>query len=111
MKDYCAENEKNASSIFGSAFLTVPRFILDQLFSENLPVRQGGWLHLLLFAGCFYADGHVRLNDRMVSCRKGEFVGTQAQLARLSGINVSTVNRLLRQMADKKLITMNRIPG
>jgi hypothetical protein len=26
MKDYCAENEKNASSIFGSAFLTVPRF-------------------------------------------------------------------------------------
>ena len=51
MKDYCAENEKNASSIFGSAFLTVPRFILDQLFSENLPVRQGGWLHLLLFAG------------------------------------------------------------
>ena len=93
MKDYCAENEKNASSIFGSAFLTVPRFILDQLFSENLPVRQGGWLYLLLFAGCFYADGHVRLNDRMVSCRKGEFVGTQAQLARLSGINVSTVNR------------------
>ena len=111
MKDYCAENEKNASDIFGSAFLTVPRFILDQLFSENLPVRQGGWLYLLLFAGCFYADGHVRLNDRMVSCRKGEFVGTQAQLARLSGINVSTVNRLLRQMADKKLITMNRIPG
>ncbi|WP_286156583.1 hypothetical protein [Parabacteroides goldsteinii] len=51
MKDYCAENEKNASDIFGSAFLTVPRFILDQLFSENLPVRQGGWLYLLLFAG------------------------------------------------------------
>lgn len=66
---------------------------------------------------CFYLPavfmqmGMVRLNDRMVSCRKGEFVGTQAQLARLSGINVSTVNRLLRQMADKKLITMNRIPG
>lgn len=111
MKDYCAENEKNASTVFGSAFLTVPRFILDQLFSENLPVRQKGWLHLLLFAGCFYADGHVRLNDRVVSCRKGEYVGTQVALARLSGINVSTVNRLLRQMADKKLIVMNRIPG
>lgn len=31
MKDYCAENEKNASDIFGSAFLTVPLLYLDQL--------------------------------------------------------------------------------
>ena len=57
MKDYCAENEKNASSIFGSAFLTVPRFILDQLFSENLPVRQGGWLHLLYLPAVFMQMG------------------------------------------------------
>ena len=62
MKDYCAENEKNAYSIFGCGHKQVP---------PQHPLCRHHARHLLLFAGCFYADGHVRLNDRMVSCRKG----------------------------------------
>lgn len=109
MKNYRIENEGDATEYFGKSFLTVPRVILNQLQSANLIVRQQGQLHLLLFAVCYFKDGYAMVNDCKVSCRKGEYVGTQAELARLSGINASTVNILLHKMADMKLITINRI--
>lgn len=111
MKDYRIENEKIAADYFGKAFLKVPRIILNQLRAKSLLIRQQGRLHLLLFASCFFVDGYVEVNDCKVSCRRGEYVGTQAELSRLSGINVSTVNILLHKMADMKLITLSRIPG
>lgn len=111
MDHYCIENELIAGDYFGKGYLKVPRTILNQLHAKSVLVRQQGQLHLLLFESCFFVDGYVELNGDQVSCRKGEYVGTQAELARLSGIHPSTVNVLLHKMADAKLVTLTRIPG
>lgn len=111
MNHYCIENEQVTVDYFGKAYLKVPRTILNQLHAKSVLVRQQGQLHLLLFAKCFFIDGYVELNGEQVSCRKGEYVGTQAELARLSGIHASTVNILLHKMVDAKLLTLTRIPG
>lgn len=109
MNEYCIENERIASDYLGKSYLMVPRVILDQLSSEILSERQQGQLHLLLFSNCLYMDGCMKLQGRKVSCRKGEYVGTQEELARLIGIHITTLGHLIRKMVDQKLITVNRI--
>lgn len=111
MNDYCIENEQIAGDYLGKAYLKVPRTILNQLHAKSVVTRQQGQLHLLLFVSCFFTDGYVVLNERPVSCRKGEYVGTQSELARWSKIHPSTVSVLLHKMENEKLITLNHIPG
>lgn len=111
MLNYCAENEKIAAEYLGVAYLKVPRVILDQLVSESTSVRQQGLLHFVLFASCYYGDSIVVYKGNVVKCFVGDYVGTQAKLAEMSGIHLTTVGHLLRRMVDKKLICMTRIPG
>ena len=80
------------------------------MLKANWSDSRDGCIYFCLPA-VFFTDGYVEVNDCKVSCRRGEYVGTQAELSRLSGINVSTVNILLHKMADMKLITLSRIPG
>lgn len=109
MDEFRSVNEKQAIDLMGLPYVKIPRYTLDLLKSPT--TRQLGQLHLLLFDICFFADGYACLNGRKVPCKRGEYVGTQQQLADLSGINIGSVNRLIRKLEAMNLISVTKIQG
>ncbi|MDR1880470.1 MAG: hypothetical protein LBQ78_06015 [Tannerellaceae bacterium] len=93
--------------IHGNAYLCVPRNLLKAALNGQQEAR----VHLVLFLYCNYADGEVLFGKRMVSCRRGEWIGTYRQLAELAGVHLSITGKLLQKLADKKLINITRIEG
>ncbi|MBB4621111.1 hypothetical protein [Parabacteroides faecis] len=65
------ENESVALDYMGKAFIKIPRSIMDRLDSTRLVERQMARLHLCLFGLCYHTDGYVMLDNRKVSCRRG----------------------------------------
>ena len=65
----------------GLPYVKIPRYTLNLL--KCPATRQLGQLHILLFDICFFADGYAKLNGRKVPCKRGEYVGTQQELADL----------------------------
>ena len=109
MDEFRSVNEKLAIDLMGLPYVKIPRYTLDLL---NCPApRQLGHLHLLLFDICFFADGYTDLNGRKVPCKRGEYVGTQQELADLSGINIGSINRLIRKLEALHLISVTKIQG
>ncbi|WP_304248521.1 helix-turn-helix domain-containing protein [Parabacteroides gordonii] len=109
MDEFRSVNEKQAIDLMGLPYVKIPRYTLDLLKSPA--TRQLGQLHLLLFDICFFVDGYACLNGRKVPCKRGEYVGTQQQLADLSGINIGSVNRLIRKLEAMNLISVTKIQG
>lgn len=109
MDEFRSVNEKQAIDLMGLPYVKIPRYTLDLL--KRPATRQLGQLHLLLFDICFFADGYASLNGRKVPCKRGEYVGTQQQLADLSGINIGSVNRLIRKLEAMNLISVTKIQG
>lgn len=109
MKDFYSVNEKQAMDIIGVPYVKIPRYTLDLI--KHPGTRQLGQLHLLLFDICFFTDGYATLNGQKVPCKRGEYVGTQQQLANLSGINIGSINRLIRKLEAMHLISVFKIQG
>ena len=109
MDEFRSVNEKLAIDLMGLPYVKIPRYTLDLL--KCPATRQLGQLHLLLFDICFFADGYTDLNGRKVPCKRGEYVGTQQELADLSGINIGSINRLIRKLEALHLISVTKIQG
>lgn len=105
------ENESVALDYLGKAFIKVPRSIMDRLNSLRLVERQMARLHLCLFGLCYHTDGYVMLDNHKVSCRRGEYVGTQLRLAEVAGISPGSLSRLIDKMVKLQLISVTHIPG
>lgn len=109
MDEFRSVNEKQAIDMMGLPYVKIPRYTLDLM--KNPATRQLGQLHLLLFDVCFFADGCAKLNGQKVPCKRGEYVGTQQQLADLSGISIGSINRLIRKLEAMHLISVTKIQG
>lgn len=109
MENIQSVNEKQAIGVMGLRYVKIPRYTLNLLRDPS--TRQMGQLHLLLFDVCYFADGYAKLNRRIVPCKRGEYVGTQQQLADLSGINYGSINRLIRKLEALHLISVTKIQG
>lgn len=109
MDEFRSVNEKLAIDLMGLPYVKIPRYTLSLL--KCPATRQLGQLHLLLFDICFFADGYAKLNGRKVPCKRGEYVGTQQELADLSGINIGSINRLVRKLEALHLISVTKIQG
>lgn len=109
MDEFRSVNEKLAIDLMGLPYVKIPRYTLDLL--KCPATRQLGQLHLLLFDICFFADGYTDLNGRKVPCKRGEYVGTQQELADLSGINIGSISRLIRKLEALHLISVTKIQG
>lgn len=105
------ENEDIALDYLGKFFIKIPRSMMDRLDSVRLVERQMARLHLYLFGLCYHTDGYVMLNNRKVSCRRGEYVGTQLQLANITGIRPGSLSRLIDKLVRLQLISVAHIPG
>lgn len=105
------ENESVALDYLGKAFIKVPRSIMDRLNSLRLVERQMARLHLCLFGLCYHTDGYVMLDNHKVSCRRGEYVGTQLRLAEVAGISPGSLSRLIDKMVKLQLISVTHILG
>ena len=105
------ENESVALDYLGKTFIKVPRSIMDRLDSVRLVERQMARLHLCLFGLCYHTDGYVMLGNHKVSCRRGEYVGTQLRLAEVAGISPGSLSRLIDKMVKLQLISVTHIPG
>ncbi len=88
----------------GLPYVKIPRYTLNLL--KCPATRQLGQLHILLFDICFFADGYAKLNGRKVPCKRGEYVGTQQELADLSGINIGSI-----KLEALHLISVSKIQG
>lgn len=111
MNDYLSENERIASEYLGSSYVKVPRLTLMMLRSGEPSGRLLWQLHLTLFGACFFVDGVAKLNGRKVPCKRGEWVGTQKELAEMAAINIGSINRLIRQLEAMHLISVSKIQG
>ncbi|WFE84256.1 MULTISPECIES: helix-turn-helix domain-containing protein [Parabacteroides] len=109
MNEFRSVNENQAIDLMGLSYVKIPRYTLNLI--KNPATRQLGQLHLLLFDICFFADGCANLNGRKVPCKRGEYVGTQQQLADMSGINIGSINRLIRKLEAMHLISVTKIQG
>lgn len=109
MSEFKSVNEELAIDLMGLPFVKISRFTLRLMRCPA--TRQLGQLHLTLFDVCFFTDGYAKIKDRKVPCKRGEYVGTQQQLADLSGINIGSINRLIRKLETMKLITVTKIEG
>ena len=107
--EFRSVNEKLAIDLMGLPYVKSPRYTLNLL--KCPATRQLGQLHILLFDICFFADGYAKLNGRKVPCKRGEYVGTQQELADLSGINIGSINRLIRKLEALHLISVSKIQG
>lgn len=105
------EKDQMAFDFMGNAYLVIPRSILERALSPEEQERQAGMLHLALLAKCYHSDGTVLLSGGKVPCRRGEFVGSLRNLAKLAHICPTSVYRQVARLVDQKLIIMNRIPG
>lgn len=105
------ENEKIALDYLGKAFIKIPRSMMDHLDSVRLVERQMARLHLCLFGLCYHTDGYAMLNNRKVSCRRGEYVGTQLRLSEITGIRPGSLSRLIDKLVKLQLISVTHIPG
>lgn len=106
-----AKNEAVALEIYGDAFVKTPRIIFGMMGDEKPDTRKKGMLLAFLFGNCYFEAGYVDLNGHKVRCERGEYVGSQAGLARLSGIPLTTVNRLLNRLEKEQLIAVDTIQG
>ncbi|WP_321571458.1 hypothetical protein [Parabacteroides goldsteinii] len=104
MDEFRSVNEKLAIDLMGLPYVKIPRYTLNLL--KCPATRQLGQLHILLFDICFFADGYAKLNGRKVPCKRGEYVGTQQELADLSGINIGSIN-----LEALHLISVSKIQG
>lgn len=109
MSEIMSVNERLAINVLGLSYVKIPRFSLDLLTCPD--TRQLGLLHIMLFEICFFKDGYVKMKDRKVPCKRGEYVGTQQQLADLSGISIGSINRLIRKLEAMHLISVTKIQG
>lgn len=109
MKDFKSIDEEHAMELMGLQYVKIPRYTLKLI--KKPATRQLGQLHLLLFDICFFADGYAELNGRKVACKRGEYVGTQQELADLSGISIGSINRLIRKLEALHLISVFKIQG
>ena len=50
MKDYCTENEKDASNIFENAFLNILRIILNQLQANLITIIDSNFSEMKLIS-------------------------------------------------------------
>lgn len=73
--------------------------------------RQMARLHVCLFGICYHTDGYAMLNNRKVSCRRGEYVGTQLRLSEITGIRPGSLSRLIDKLVKLQLISVTHIPG
>lgn len=105
------ENEAIALNYLGKTFIKIPRSIMERLSSVRLAERQMAQLHLCLFGVCYHTDGYVMLDNCKVSCRRGEYIGSQLQLARIAGISLGSVSRLINKMEKLQLISVSRMRG
>lgn len=116
MKEKWIENELLTSKpsvmgYLGKTFIKTPRSIFGQMQSEDVIERQMAHLHLLLFGVCYHTDGYCMLKKQKVVCRRGEFVGKQATLAKWMNISACKLSRLLAMMENLHLISVQRIRG
>lgn len=109
MSEIVSVNEKLAINLMGLPYVKIPRFTLKLI--ERPATRQLGHLHITLFDVCFFKDGYVEMKGRKVPCKRGEYIGTQQQLADLSGISIGSINRLLRRLEAIHLISVTKIQG
>jgi DNA-binding MarR family transcriptional regulator len=105
------ENLVNNQSYYGKGFIVIPRNLIVRICSDDDAERTKAWILLCLFHLSFFADGKVMLGDLSFECRRGEWIGTHRQLAKLSHIPSGNIARLLKQLAGQGLITLTRLPG
>lgn len=116
MKKKKIENEsltKDSSvrDLLGQTFIKTPRSMFKRMQSNNIIDRQVAHLHLLLFGLCYHTDGFCTVNKRTYICRRGEFIGKQATLAKWMDISASTLSRLLKRMNYLGLISLQHVIG
>ncbi len=79
--------------------------------SEKLETRRRGTLLAFLFGNCYFENGYAELNGRTVRCGRGEYVGSQREIADLLGMKSSTANRILHSLAEDRLIAIETVEG
>ena len=105
------KNEAVALDFYGKAFVRMPRTIYDMMGDEKPDIRKKGRLLGFLFGRCYYEDGYADLGGHRVSCRRGEYVGSKAGIAKLLDMSQTTVHRLLERLEKEQLITIETIRG
>ena len=94
--------------IWGNSFVTIPRRILEWMFSpDNTGTRLKGLLSLFLWGGCHFADSEITIKGHGVLCKRGEYIASQSKIAEKLG--VKTVESALNNLRKEGLIEVERV--
>ena len=113
MKKKANQGKETLPNDWGDSFVTIPRNILDWLFSPDLATRQKGLLSLFLWRGCHYADSKITIKGGyVVLCRRSEYIDTQIEIAeKLKNFKMTdwAVKSNLKKLKEEGLIEVERV--
>lgn len=97
----CKELQKNGRGNKRNGFLRVPNFLMDDFYSENPVKRSKASVYLCFLKHLYFVDGVIVVENRRISCRKGEWITTIRELEQKTGIPKTTIGRVLRRLEEE----------
>lgn len=105
------QNESHSVDLLGNSFVAFPRIVFDLQFSPKKTHRSAGILYAALISKVYFKQGWVKLQDRTLKCRQGEYITTRQSLSEYAGLRMGTLHKALGWLVKEGFIVTQHLPG
>lgn len=101
--------KRKTAPTWSGVYLKIPTEVIQRYRSSNVREQRLGRILVSLFSHIYFQEGALTYNDRIYSCKRGEYIGAMNHIERSCALPENSIYGYLRILERENLITIQRL--
>ena len=101
--------KRKDSPVWSGLYVKIPTEVVQRYCSTNIREQRLGRILVSLFSQVYFQEGSLKYNEKIYTCRRGEYIGAMNLIARACALPENSIYGYLRILERENLITVQRL--